>query len=304
MLRLGVKAVAKGNPSDGSLGRAGRPGVHVVAQLGREKAFDETQVASIQRDLDPGPELALPVEGGIRVVKPFGLFGACEHSLECVVILLSDGIELVVVAAGAVRRDAGERRHHVRHDVVAVDVTANLAIEGVLADVAQGTFIPGTRRQKTEGRDAFGFVREEGVGGDLFLDEAVVGPVLVERVDDVFAVAPGGFSGTILVVSVGFGEMNDVEPVPGPAFAVTGGGQQAIDPTLHGVGGGVLLKFRDLLRCGQESMKIQGQSSKQRAAVRHRGRLAGVGLGQDQGVNGMRAVVGRQGGFEQGPEGP
>jgi hypothetical protein len=82
----------------------------------------------------------------------------------------------------------------------------------------------------------------------LFGDEAVEGLILVEGVDDVVAVAPGGRLGTVALVAVGFGIAGDVEPVPRPAFAVFGPVKQAIDDVLIGIGRLVVQEGLLLLR--------------------------------------------------------
>jgi hypothetical protein len=80
----------------------------------------------------------------------------------------------------------------------------------------------------------------EEVAGDLFHHEAVEGEVLVEGADDVVAEAPGVGADVVLFVAVGLAVADDVEPVAAPAFAVGGGGEEAVDERFVGVGGGVL----------------------------------------------------------------
>ena len=62
--------------------------------------------------------------------------------------------------------------------------------------------------------------REEFVAGNLFLDKAVVGLVLVIGLDDVIAVAPGGRSEVVDAEAVAVGIAHEVEPRAGHALAV------------------------------------------------------------------------------------
>jgi hypothetical protein len=61
-------------------------------------------------------------DGRVGVVGTVALVGGREHRLHRVIVGLRDGVELVVVAAGAVHRQPVERGHHRRDDVVAVEV--------------------------------------------------------------------------------------------------------------------------------------------------------------------------------------
>ena len=74
------------------------------------------------------------------------------------------------------------------------------------------------------------------VAGDLFLDEAVVGLVGVEGLDDVVAIAPGVGARLVGLEAVGLGVAGEVEPVAAPALAVVRRGEQAVDELLEGVG--------------------------------------------------------------------
>src|SRR5262249_28587776 len=103
-----------------------------------------------------------------------------EVGLETVVVLLRDGVELVVVTAGAVDRHAHKRGHDGRDHVVAVDVMADLTVDALGADVAQRAFVPGAGREHPKRHHAARFAGKEDVGGHLLLYESGEGTVLVE----------------------------------------------------------------------------------------------------------------------------
>ena len=75
---------------------------------------------------------------------------------------------------------------------------------------------------------------KEHVAGDLLLHETAVGFVLIEGTDHVIAIGPGVGPRLVLVVAMRFAVMDHIQPVPGPAFAVAGRGQQPIDQVLIG----------------------------------------------------------------------
>ena len=58
------------------------------------------------------------------------------------------------------------------------------------------------------------------VASELFFDKSVVRRVVVKRVDDVLTVLPGLRLLAVAFVTVGFGEADQIEPVPTPLLAV------------------------------------------------------------------------------------
>ena len=86
------------------------------------------------------------------------------------------------------------------------------------------------------------------VARDLLAQELGVRLVLVERVDDVVAVAPGVYSDVVLLETVGVGVAGDVEPVAAPALAVMRRVEQLLDQPLPGAPLRVGQKRIDLLR--------------------------------------------------------
>ena len=86
---------------------------------------------------------------------------------------------------------------------------------------------------------ARGIVRIQLVARDLLLDEAVVGLVLVERLDHVIAIAPDVGPRLIALEAFAIGVARQVQPVPRPALAVVRRGEQAVDHFLERIGRGV-----------------------------------------------------------------
>jgi hypothetical protein len=127
--------------------------------------------------------------------------------------------------------------------------------------------IPGAGGDEAQGFDALGGVGEEDVAGDLFLDEAIVAFVGVERTDDVIAVRPGVGAGFVFVVTLGVAVVDDVEPVARPAFAVAGGGEQAVDETFVGPRMRVGDEGRDFLGGGRQPDEIEGHAADERSSV-------------------------------------
>ena len=251
-------------------------------------------------------------EGGL-IAGELGLGDIGEDTVEGVVVLGGDGIEFVVVATGAGDGEAEEGfRGHV--DAV-VDDVVGITVEFV----AERKETQGSERALIDGGLAAGILGfrflygldEEAVGGELFDDELVVRFVAVEGVDDVVAVGPGVGVAEVFAafgVALGVGVAGNIEPVTAPAFAVGGGGEEAVDE--GGVGGiGIFKRIRfeggDLGRGGREAGEVEGEAADQRAAVG-----SGVGgeavvreFGEDEVIDGgfdPRRVGGSGGGGDCG----
>ncbi len=68
-------------------------------------------------------------------------------------------------------------------------------------------------------------IRPDLIGGDLLLNEFVVGLVLVESADHVIAISPGVLIIQVAFESGGIGVPDHIQPVPAPAFAILRRGQ-------------------------------------------------------------------------------
>ncbi len=157
--------------------------------------------------------------------------GAAEDARERVVVALGDRVDLVVVAAGAGDRQPEEGARG-RLDLLVDHVQDELpAVLGVVGLAAEGEE-PG--RDDLVGPLAVVVGRQQ-VAGDLLADELVVRLVGVERGDGPVAIAPGLGIGEVRLAAR-LGEPRHVEPVPAPALAEAGRGEQPIDDLGEGVG--------------------------------------------------------------------
>ena len=217
-----------------------------------------------------------------------------QDAVKGVVIGLGDGVEFVVVAPGA--RD-GQPHQPARDGVDAVvddvvDVPHEVAADG----------------QEPEGRQGLLVLEVEPVGRNLFRHEPVERQVAVERPDDVIPVGPRP---RVLLpleedVPLVVGVPGHVEPVPAPALAVVGGGQQAIDDFLVGVRGLVRLERGDFTRRRRQPEEVEREAADQRPPVGLRGGpqlLLGQFRPEERVHRGARAVPRNLRPLD-GPEGP
>jgi hypothetical protein len=195
---------------------------------------------------------------------------AAEERLEREVIALQDRVELVIVAARAAHAEAEDRvAGHVRDVVQDVAPLAPRVALVVLVDA---------QAQVAGGDGDLGVVGRDLVAGELLLEEAVVGLVVGERADDVVAVRPGVGAVAVLLVAVGFGVADEVQPVAAPALAVARVGEEALDLLLVGVGRRVLLERLELRRRGRQAVEVEAEPAQQRAAVGFRTGDQALGL--------------------------
>ena len=177
---------------------------------------------------------------------------------ERVVVALGDRVELVVVAAGAGDRQPEEGARgrldllvdHVQDELPAVLGVVGLAAEGEEAG-----------RDDLLGPLAVVLGREQ-VAGDLLADELVVRLVGVERGDHPVAVAPGLGIGEVRLAAR-LGEPGHVEPVPAPALAEAGRGEQPIDDLGEGVGRVVGEERVELLGRGRQADEVERHPAEQ-----------------------------------------
>ena len=227
------------------------------------------------------------------------VFGADvrEEGLEAVVILVEDRIELVVVALGAAEGHAQERGTDgvgdVHEEFLAAVLHAGLVgFVGVVAEEA--------------GRDVgVDVVGVDLVAGNLFADEAVVGFVVVERLNHIVAIAPDVGANFVGLEAVGVGVAGYVEPFAAPAFTVVGRGEQAIDDFREGVGGVIGQEGLGFFGGGREADKIERGAAEERDFVggavgpevllfqlREDERIDGIALGSGDGLEGPVALLG------------
>ncbi len=139
------------------------------------------------------------------------------YSGPTVVVPGREGFELVIVAARASDREAQKRLADCADDIIELIVAIRHLVGGFI--------IPMPETQKACGDvSVYGGVWQL-VACDLFKDKAVEGFIVIQRFDDIVAVAPyeGFFCVTLVPVAVCVA--SDIQPVAGPAFAVLGAGE-------------------------------------------------------------------------------
>jgi len=195
------------------------------------------------------------------------------------------------VAAGAADGNAEEGSTddvgHLGEDFVAG--TGDFLIAGVLAERAEAVKAAGDEERRGSG---FGFVASE-----LFLNELVVGFVLLEALDYVIAVAVGIRAVGVVFVAVGFSEADNVEPVAGPLLSVSRGSKETLDQGFVGLGGWVVEEGLGFFRGRGKAVEVVGGSPDERGAIGFRG-WSEVGFAEafeDVGIDGSRRLGGSTG---------
>ena len=143
------------------------------------------------------------------------LFGVVEIGEELVVLLVTERVELVVVALSAAHGQAEPGGaygldpvdHLFMAELVHVDSALSIA-GGVAVKPGSDFLLPGGAREE--------------ISGNLFQGEAVEGHVLVEGLDQPVAIAPGVGSKCILAVTVTVRIAGQVQPMAGPFFSKVG----------------------------------------------------------------------------------
>ncbi len=200
-----------------------------------------------------GLALGLVAFGVFEVGVAFAAFHAREDGPEAVVFTLGDGIEFVVVAAGAVDGEAEGGGEDLGDDVVEV-AGAGGATEHVALGFDVADEVPRSGGEESGCDDGRGVAWGEDIACDLFAEKAVVGFVVVEGIDDIIAVAPCVWADLVTFESVGVGVVGDVEPVPSPAFAVVGGGEEFVDEFFVGERVRVMDELVDSIGGGGEAV--------------------------------------------------
>ena len=191
-----------------------------------------------------------------------------EHRLQRVVVRLLDRVELVVVAAGAVDREARERRHGCSHHVVAVKQARQLLVLRALAQFSVPDVVPRACRHESRRDQAIRIARPEDIPGNLFADEAGVGLVPVEALDHVVAIRPRVAPRLVLVVAVRLAVVRHIQPVPPPALPVARRGEQAVHQALIGVWRAVAYKRVDFCWRRRQAVEVEAEPANERGAVR------------------------------------
>ena len=200
-----------------------------------------------------------------------------------VVVGGGNGVELVVVAAGAADRLGQERPPDDVHLLVD-DVDAHLV------DVLLGQHLRAEGQESGRGEAREPLVvagRRHQVAGNLLLHEPVVRLVAVERLDDPVAIAECIRVRNVLVEPVRVGIAGDVEPVSAPALAVARRRQEPLDHPFVGVGPLVGEERVDLGRGRRQAGQVERDPSQQLppAGGGDRGQPLRLEPGQDEPVD-------------------
>ncbi len=202
-----------------------------------------------------------------------------EESLQPVIIALQDGIELVVVAAGAAIRHADKRCRYGVGDVVQQLLTALHQIAGI-------AFV-GKMAIEAGGHQGCGVARIDFVSRDLLLHEAIVRLVGVETIDDVISIAPDIGPRLVALEAFAVGVAGEVQPVPSPAFAIMRRSEQPVNHFRERVGRGIGDECLHFFRRGRQPDQIERRPPDQGDLVGRSGRRKPLVLQlcEDEGVD-------------------
>ena len=183
-----------------------------------------------------------------------------QKSAQGVIVAGRNGVELVVMAAGA-PDGLGQERLGEDVDLVVepfrgIDPDVNRRMLRFPQEPESGG---DGRFEKVLGRMPTGFGQQ--IAGDVLADELVIRNVGIQRPDHIVAVFVREGNFKIEFVSRGLGIPHQVEPVAGPAFAVALRGQQAVDHPFLGLRRGVFQERLDLGQRGGQTGEVEGDPS-------------------------------------------
>ena len=165
----------------------------------------------------------------IRMVRPVRTVHTREDRLQRVVVPLRDGVELMIVAAGAVDGETLESAHHRRHHVIAVEHLSEAMVEGIFAHAHHQGLIPRPGGEKTECHRGLRVCGKQRIARHLLLHETGVCLVLVKSANHIVAIRPRIGSGVVVVIAMRVRIVRHIQPMPRPLFTVARRGQQARD---------------------------------------------------------------------------
>ena len=142
-----------------------------------------------------------------------------------------------------------------RVDTIADSGDAEFFIIGSAFGVGHGITVESGGDLLFEG----GFRQE--IAGQLFEGELVVGHVIVERGDDPVTISPDGHAEGIGTVTFGIGITGEVEPLSGPAFAISRISQETIDEFFVSVGRFVVEEQIDFGLSGRQATEIEAEAA-------------------------------------------
>ena len=189
---------------------------------GRSPGFDRRHGSSLGFDGPPQTLLAALSQTALGVAfdGAVSMSDTVEHRLHPIVIADGNGIELVIVASGAVDRESEEGLAHHADEVVHLLFTGDGPLGGVGLRVAR--LIPGPGHQHARRDDAVGGDRFEHVAGHLLPHEPVIRKIGIEAADHIVAIRPGVVAGAIVLEPLTLGVAHHIEPMTRPPFSVVG----------------------------------------------------------------------------------
>ncbi len=153
---------------------------------------------------------------------------ADHDAVQSIEVALADGIEFVIMAAGARDRHAQER---LRDYVDLVVGETHLLVERVGRGVAvlHHTKVPQAEHRLVQPELAIDAWLRRQIAGQVLDDEPVIRHVVVEGTNQVVAVPPRKRNRRVPLAPVRFGVAEPVHPMPGPAFTEAGRIEIAVD---------------------------------------------------------------------------
>ena len=222
--------------------------------------------------------------------SPFGELGRGEHGLEGVVVLRRNGVELMVVTAGALQGMGEEGLANAIAHVV------KEALSGDLRHLHPRQF-PWAHAQETRRDDHLRIIRLDLVARDLLADELIVALIRVEGTHHVIPITPGVPSLVVIGEAGRIGVTGHVQPVLGHALSVVRGREQPVDQGGEGLGLGprVFDEGRYFFRLRRQAKQVERRAADQGDTVGSRGdREARRQLRHDERVDGVALVRGKR----------
>ena len=223
---------------------------------------------------NPGPVRSgerLQLESHLPVVlhglkAHLSVAGAQQESEQCVVVPLRNGVELVVMAAGAGYRQS--KKGFAQHIDSVVE-----SFDFILAQVNRGILLL-TEEGPSGGKDRFigagGRIQpgsRQQVAREVLCNQLRVGNILVEGPDEVVPIVEGIGDEKVGFMTARFGVVHQVHPMPGPAFAETGRGQKSIHLPGMGCRSFVVDEPLELLGRGRQARQGKGNPAQPGPAV-------------------------------------
>ena len=180
----------------------------------------------------------------------------------------------------------------------------NHGVEAVFVRVGTAFFIEHRVAVEARGDEVVGRGAREEVARELLDAELVVREVGVQGFHDPVAVGPD-LARAVFLEAVGVGITGEVEPAAGPALAIAGRSQQAVDELLVGVGRFVVYEGVGFLGRGRDSGEVEGDAAHEYVAIGFGRRLQSglIEASADKRIDGMNATL-REGCLLRNEEGP